>query len=281
MKPVNYLILILYIPTLTFGQFSDSIYTPATINHRTIESLNLPDTVIKQSPTNSERTDGGLGINNDSLTKDPTKAKSVNVANMAAGEEKKAKVTGSEIKLPAMKGSASAGTNMFILSIDGKDFISHIDLTSLGVKTFDNAEVDKVVYTPGEGNVHYIMNDKWNGVLVVFEPSRDAETKTLTKYIKILTNDGSKINPSSNVSDDAGLFGVGSSLGIVMRNQYGSGYIPLDFGVKKYGLITLKIEGYDFEMQQKIIIASVPESEKKIKVGTETGNTNFMQNFRK
>jgi hypothetical protein len=50
-------------------------------------------------------------------------------------------------------------------------YVKKIDLRELGVSFFDGNEIDKPVYTPGEGWVHYIMNPNWNGIIILTEKS--------------------------------------------------------------------------------------------------------------
>jgi hypothetical protein len=62
--------------------------------------------------------------------------------------------------------------------------MTKIDLTRPGVDAFDSKTIDRPVYTPEEGWVHYIMNPGWQGVLVVWETQGVIE-KTL-KHLLLL-----------------------------------------------------------------------------------------------
>jgi hypothetical protein len=62
-------------------------------------------------------------------------------------------------------------------------YVTKIDLTPLGVTAFDNKTIDRPVFTPGEGWVHYIMNPGWQGVLVVYETQGK-----LAKNVDIIVN---------------------------------------------------------------------------------------------
>ena len=125
--------------------------------------------------------------------------------------------------------------------------IENADMAKLGVTAFDGNERDFVVQTENQGNVHFILNKNWAGVLVFKETGM---TKTADKtYIPITvisTTDGSKVIPETVVKDveGDGLFAVATDRGIILFYSNKQGYLDITkaIGVKKLETPQLKIK---------------------------------------
>jgi hypothetical protein len=72
--------------------------------------------------------------------------------------------------------------------------INNEDFAKLRVTGFDGNEKDFVVYSPEDGNLHYILNPNWAGVYVIFEKRIQPKEngKALVSEMLIETMDGSK-----------------------------------------------------------------------------------------
>jgi hypothetical protein len=105
------------------------------------------------------------------------------------------------------------GDNVMIIGI----VMTKIDLTRLGVAAFDNKTIDRPVYTPEEGWVHYIMNPGWQGVLVVWEIQGEINKFSKLRSTLFSTNDGSPVVPLTAVDDESGAFAVASERGVCVK----------------------------------------------------------------
>jgi hypothetical protein len=103
-------------------------------------------------------------------------------------------------------------------------YVKKNDLRELGVSFFDGNEIDKPVYTPGEGWVHYIMNPNWNGIIIKWEGVGDGKVR---KDAGLVFQTDGKIELSTAINDPDGFFAILDKKGITFRENEKFVYINL------------------------------------------------------